>query len=46
MLPIWSMIIIKEYLTKAGRSPFTKWRGKLDETLQAKVFLALERMQL
>lgn len=39
------MIIIKEYLTAVGQAPVTKWRRKLDGTLKAKVFVALEKLE-
>ena len=39
------MIIIKEYVTESGRSPFAKWRKKLDATLKAKVTMALAKLE-
>lgn len=40
------MIIIKEYLTESGQSPFRRWRRKLDATLQYKVAVALAKLEL
>lgn len=40
------MIIIREYLTKAGRSPFGKWFGALDNTQALKVKNALDNLAI
>ena len=44
MLPIGLMIIIKLYLTKAGRSPFEKWFTGLDHTQAIQVTNALDKL--
>jgi len=40
-----SMIIIIEYETKSGKSPFDKWYAKLDATLKGAVSEAVNRLR-
>jgi len=36
-------VVIREYLTNSGKSPFAQWYGSLDSTLQVKVNARLAR---
>jgi len=43
MLP--SLMVIREYITENGISPFSKWFNKLNSHSAAKVAVALSRME-
>jgi putative addiction module killer protein len=40
------MLEVKEYLDRRGRSPFGLWFNKLDNTVAAKVAVALARIEM
>jgi len=39
------VIEIREYVDRLGRNPFDRWFGKLDDNVQARVTVALDRLE-
>lgn len=39
------MVEIRHYVDRLGRNPFERWFGKLDETTQARITIALDRLE-
>ena len=39
------MIEIRSYLDRSGRNPFERWFGKLDDSTQARITVALDRIE-
>jgi putative addiction module killer protein len=42
----WGVIELRVYIDRLGRNPFERWFGKLDDSTQARVTVALERLEL
>lgn len=39
------MVELRQYIDRAGRNPFDRWFGDLDEATQARVAVALDRLE-
>ena len=39
------MLELREYIDRLGRSPFGRWFGKLDDDTQARITMALDRLE-
>jgi putative addiction module killer protein len=39
------VIEIREYVDRQGRNPFGRWYAKLDDSAQARIFVAIDRLQ-
>jgi putative addiction module killer protein len=39
------VIEIKQYIDRMGRNPFERWFGRLDEEIQARITVSLDRLE-
>ena len=39
------MIAIRQYIDREGRNPFERWFDKLDDDLQARIVVSLDRLE-